>query len=417
MISSAIETADHLFRCAADITDESPALSKALWCRRNIKTIEYAKTRSFFKILSGSKVAKSGQNGSCLWDELGELVAEGEEAWQRLYNCGKYRSQPVWFCISTPQYTRNSLWWSQWQKTQKILTNEDTDTEYLAVCHGVPSDVDWREPDNWWPHLDRLGQECVDRNYYLSEYETAKANPRDLARFRNHLLCQPTESIEQWLPLEKIEACISDFTEESLLKKRCFLGIDGALSQLAAITLFFPDTGHIITRLYHPRDTAEKSDNKFGTHFLAYGELGHVKITDGDIFDWDTMKRDIIEFCKIYDVVECAFDPCSLDNRMAELKADLPCVVLPIPQFPSHVSEPTKHIERLVYSGELKIQNNPCLVDCFKNAAVEEKKNEQVILDRNKCSGRYDAVSALICAVNRHIAHMGNSGDADVILL
>ena len=408
-----------MFRAASDIAEESGIGSekkgkKPLWLRRNIKTIEYPKQKSFFKILSGSKVAKSGQNGSVLWDELGELVAEGEEAWQRLYNCGKYRTQPVWFAISTPQYTRNSLWWQEWTKAHRITKSLDDDPDYLAVIHGVPDDCEWQNPDNWWQHLEGLG-DCVDRAYYLKEYETAKYSPRDLCRFRNHLLCQPTESIEQWLPLDKIEACFTTFDETTLHGKRCFLGLDGAISDLAAYVLFFPESGHVICRFFQPEITAERSDSKLGTHLIAWGADNHIKITDGGIFDWDVVKASLIQDCKNFDVVEAAFDPTNLESRLIELQSELPCRVIPVNGQPATVGPPTKHLERLLISGELKIQNNPCMQWCLQNAAIKDR-NELICLDREKSAGRYDGTAALILALHRHLANQF-SGDAEIFLL
>lgn len=401
-VSSAIDTAGHLFRTAADMVESSPALSKHLWVRRNIKTIEYPAAKSFFKVLSGSKVAKSGHNTSCcFWDEISEI--QDDEAWQRLYLSGKSRRQPIWFSISTPQYNRYSLAWDQYKKAAAIRDGKDTDVVYLSVIHGVPDSVDWKDPQNWWPHLEPLGKEVVNRDYYLGEWNRAKDNPRDLARFRNHCLCQWTESLEGWLPQDKIDRCFRDIDETDLHGKRCFIGVDGAVSHLAAYVLFFPDTMTVIPRFFHPHDTAKKSDDKYGTKYEAWAP-DFVTLTSGDLFDWQTVKQSLKADIKRFDVAEVAFDPYSLEGRLTELQSELDCPVTAVPPSKAHVAEPTKRLEMLVLSEQLKCQNNPCLKWNFQNAAVKGDAHDRITLDRDKASGRYDGVAALTLALARWMA-------------
>lgn len=398
-VSSTIETAGHLYRIAADMVDNNETLSAALWPRSNIKTIEARKSNSFLKVLSGDKTGKSGHNASCtLWDELAEI--KDPEAWYRLYDSGMARRQPIWFSISTPQYERNSLAWEQYCKAKAILNGKDLDTEYLAVVHGVPDGVDYRVPENWWPYIPSLG-ETVSKDYYLRQWETAKDNPREVCRFRNLLLAQWTESIEAFLQIGDIEKCTHEIDERDYYGKRCFVGADGGKNHLAAYVLYFPHDHTVIPRFFIPKSTAERSDARVKTQYVAWSESKHVTATPGDMMEWPVISQSLIKDSEKFSFIEVGYDPTGMDSRMAEVQPLLRCPVTAVENPPSVQAPPTKLLEELVGRHEMRFANNPCLIDNAKNAAVSERGEGRIMLDREKASGRYDGIAALICALQR----------------
>lgn len=409
VVSSTFETAGHLYKMAADMVEANPVLSKRLWVRRHIKVIEDKRRHSLLKVLSGDKVGKSGHNASAVfWDELAEI--KDPEAWYRLYDAGMAREQPVWFSISTPQYDRHSLAWEQYKKAVAVRDGIDTDLEYLAVVHGVPLEVDWRQPDNWWQYIPSLG-ETVTKEYYLNEWARVQHNPRELCRFRNLLLAQWTENLEQWLPPDKWDACIQDFDESELYGQSCYVGIDGAINQLAAYVLFFPESNTIIPRFFHPRETAAISDVKQNTTYKAWAESGHIVLTPGDLFDWPAMAESLKRDANKFHFIEVGFDPYSLESRILEIEYDLGCKIVAVPPQRSVVAGPTKHLERLVCERALRIQNNPVLTWNARNAAVKEDAHERIALDRDKAGGRYDGIAALVLALQRYL----ENGEEDCV--
>ena len=414
IVSSANESAVQMFNMARDYIDNNKTLTKYFHIQNNTKVITGKKNtpfeKSFAKVLSGEIKGRSGQGASTVFfDEIGEL--NNPEAWERLYNSGKNRKQPVWLTISTPQYTKFDLAMSQWNRANQIIQGKDLSPDYLASIHGVPlvdsegKEVDWRVEENWWKHLEpTLGEECINRDYYRQEYQDAvRSGARSEARFRNHLLAQYVSAVGQWLPDEKIASAIGPIDLESLRGKRCYIGADGAVSQLSSIVCWFPDQKIALPFFYHPKETAIKSDEGKGTNYQALNN-DEVTLTDGNQFDWQAHRAKLIELCEIYDVQQIAFDPTNLEGRVVEIQNEVNCEVLAITQNANQMGPAYKRIERLFLDNEIRIGTNRLFSDNFRSCVIQDRNDEVTFIDRNKSTGRYDGVAALACAVSRDLA-------------
>lgn len=415
IVSSSIKAADNMFKMCRNFIDNSTVLSKYFHVQRHTRTISGKRGTPFYKsaaeVLSSEKTGKSGQGASCVFfDELGEV--NDSEVWERLYNSGAKRKQAIWLSISTPQYTKFELALTQWNRAKDILSGkDDTSYDYLASIHGVPlvdekgNEIDWRNEDNWWKYLEpTLGTECINRDYWRQEYQDAlKSGARSEARFRNHLLGQYVSAIGQWLPDEKISAATKPIDLEQLRGKKCYIGADGAVSQLSSIVCWFPEQQIALPFFFHPEKTATKSDENQGTTYTSY-EKSEIKLTDGDIFDWQVHKDKILELCNTYDVQSIGFDPTNLEGRVIEIQNDVNCEIVAVTQNTSQISPALKRIERMFLDGSIQITDNRLFANNFRSCVMQNRNDEQIFIDRDKSTGRYDGVSALACAVNRALA-------------
>ncbi len=425
IMSSGMQALRAMWKAISDFVNTSPILAQPPYGRKNPKLPELNKSlkqltlgQSNLNLLSGDKQGKSGHNiRMCVIDETCEI--QDVRSVERMGDGAKWREDNglPYMCplnITTPLYDRNSYVGELYDTCRAIQTGNSLRTDFLAVIHGLPPDVDWRDENNWWKYLAGLG-DVINKDVYRQEYARRIGHPREMIAFRNYYLCTWAESLETWLPIEKIDGAMSDFSEESLHKQRCYIGIDGAVNQLGAYALFFPDTMQVIMRFFHPRVTAERSDAKLATNLIAWDKQ-YIDITPGDMFDWPIFRDSLLKDCQTFDVLEIGFDPLSLESRAAELASDLPCRVVPVHGTPSHVLAPTKHFERLILAGELGIKTNDCMRWNMKNAVVRII-GDSPFIDRNKSTGRYDGCSALIIALNRYLANLSNGRDAEVILL
>lgn len=411
ILSSALESASAMFKAIADFLKTSPVLAqpesgkrnnKLPWLRENLKKVEY--DQSILKVLSGDKTGKSGHNISFLaCDEICEFT--DVRAFERMADGGKYRKEPICpLSITTPLYDRNSLAWEQYCYCQKILSGQVIDTSFLAVIHGLPTDCDWQNPDNWWKYLSGLG-DLVNKDQYLAEYERRQDNPREMVAFRNYYLCQWADSVDCWLDMDRYHKQVKDIDLSELKGKRCWLALDGAFTGLAALIAFFPDQKIVYPWFFHPKETAQKYDAKYHTHYQAWSQAGFVTLTDGDMFDWQTILCQITAISEQFEVIELVFDPYSLEGRISDYSLTLPFRCIPIPPFKSYVARPTLHLERLVYAQELTFANNPILEWNASVARVKRNAHDTITLDRDQVSigQRYDGIAALILAIGQYL--------------
>src|ERR1043165_3133940 len=139
VVANTIEEADTLFKYMLDMVAQSPELTEALWCRENIRKIEYEATRSHLKVLSGDKGGKEGKPLSMLvYDEIG--WADNRLMYEALrYNVNK-RKNSLCITISTAGLRRESIGLEEFKRAEKILSGELIDTSVLPVVYTAPPD-------------------------------------------------------------------------------------------------------------------------------------------------------------------------------------------------------------------------------------------------------------------------------------
>lgn len=403
--STNMESSSAIWKVLDYSTDINPHLATAIHKNGHLKTLRYKKGAGFLKVLSGNSAGKRGQNSSSVYvDELSEIRDHQLDAWEGLYNSGAARwDEWKMISLSTPQYNRRSLCWREWCKNQAILKSEDEDTSYLAVCHAVP--VEYAdEPDKWWDYIPSLGI-TTSKDFYLSQYQTVKNSPRDLAVFRCECLTQWVDVMDQWIPDSTISQSKICIDEKLLYGKDAWLGVDAALYSLSAYVLLVEHEGKlvVIPRFQMPIETAQASDEKYGTSWMAWGKSGFLTLTEGNQFDPATIRKQIVEDSQRFRIRDAASDGYNFAESASILMQNHGIEVLDVPPSVRSLSEATVEYERRLSKGELVYLDSPVYAANLRACQVKQYQ-DGIIIDREKSSGRYDGVSASIVALNRYLA-------------
>lgn len=401
--SSNYESCGSIWKYAAFIAENTP-LKKHLKTNHNLKTIKFARKGGFIKLLSGSDKGKRGQNSTSVYvDEISDVHEHQLSQWEGLYNSGAARYD-TWkmISLSTPQYDRRSLAWSQWSKAKAVLNNEDDDQTFLPIIHSVPEEHR-DDPDKWWDFIPSLGT-TTSKKVYLDTYNSVKDSPRDLAVFRAEMLCQWVTAADQWLPDTTIDQAAFEIDEKELYGKDAWIGVDAALYSLSAYSLLIPHNGKLVllVRFQIPIETARKSDQRYGTKFMAWGKSGFLSLTDGNQFDPAFIRSQIIEDSKRFNLIDAASDGYNFAESATTLQTDHNITVHDLPPTIRALSEATVEFERRISKGELVYISNPVMSHCLRNVQVREFQ-DGIIIDRKASSGRYDGVSAGIVSLNRYL--------------
>ena len=415
ILSSCERAARTMFRIAAGFIAMDEELQQIFEVKPSelvIQTIptgdEDNKVPSRLEVLAGGETGASGQSASAvLVDEVSEI--KNQEAYQRLYGSGAAREQPVWFEISTPQFQKNSLAGDCYQKSKDIIEGRDLDTEWLPVVQGVPAydedgnEVDWKNPDNWWPHIPTIASGHLKKEDVLKDWESCQGSPRKIARFRNHTLGMWCESACSWVDSGRYDCCVikEPIEETTYHKRKAYGGYDWGAVELTCWGLWFTEEKLWLPRFFYPEDRAKESDAKRETRFCHWAEQGFIELTEGDEFDWLRVREQIIADCEKFDVVEIGYDPAGMQSRMSELAPELGIPCTPVPQIPSHMSEAMIEIEQMIRKGEISFPRNDCMRWNALSVAVKKDNQERLCVDRDNSGGRWDGMSALICAVAR----------------
>jgi phage terminase large subunit-like protein len=110
-----------------------------------------------------------------------------------------------------------------------------------------------------------------------------------------------------------------------LRKHVCYGGLDlASVRDLAAFVLLFPedDKYKVLPFFWIPEETARIRSEKDRVPYDQWIKEGLIKATEGDVIDYDVIRRDINELADVYGIREIAFDPWNSSQIVIQLASD-----------------------------------------------------------------------------------------------
>ena len=314
------------------------------------------------------------------------------------------RRQPLTFYVTTAGYNRNSICWELRDYATKILetiVNDDTTFAYIAT---IDIGDDWTAPSVWAK---------ANPNYGISvkvddlERKCAKAieTPGQQNAFKRLHLNIWTEQAERWLDIARWDACDAPIIDDRLRGQVCYAGLDlSGTRDLTAFVAVFPDPSResfdVLCRFWIPEDTIEEAERRDRVPYRQWVDAGLVSATEGNVTDFDAVRDEIKLFRSRYQVQEIPFDPWNALQLATQLGSD-GATVVQMPQNYSMLSEPSKLLEKLILSRNLRHGGNPVLRWMASNVAILHGPNESIWPVKEKSTGRVDGIVALIMGLKR----------------
>jgi phage terminase large subunit-like protein len=308
------------------------------------------------------------------------------------------RAQPLGIRITTADFAGDSICNEEHAYATEVRNGTTTDAEYLPVIFEASKEDDpfleetWRKANPKYPATPK-------RAYLESQARKAQHNVRFLNTFKRLHLNIITDSDVAWFEMAQWDACEQEYGPEDLAGERCFAGIDLAkTTDLTALALYFPDKHAALLWSWLPRDSLEKRTPGDRDRFLQWAREGRLKLTPGNVCDYDVVKDDCLTVARHFDVEKWGFDPWNASQFANQLQAE-GCDILEVRQTYQCMSEPAKELERLVISEEFQHDGNPVLRYCAGNAMVQEDHKGNIYPSKKKSAGHIDGIVALVVAL------------------
>jgi len=188
----------------------------------------------------------------------------------------------------------------------------------------------------------------------------------------------------------------------------CFGGLDLASTvDIAAFGLVFPDVDgwyDVLMRFWVPEERIVERSNRDRVPYDAWARDGWITPTEGNVIDYDVIRRDINDLAREYKIVEIAFDRWGAAQITTQLDGD-GLTVVPMGQGFASMSAPSKELETLVMGHKLAHGGNPVLRWMASNVATEQDAAGNIKPSKSKSTERVDGIVALVMALDRATRH------------
>jgi phage terminase large subunit-like protein len=403
------DQASIVFAEAANMAESSPQLASRLKIVRSTKRIVDHQSRSFYRALSADVPAKEGLNAhAILIDEL--HAQRSRELWDTLRYAGASRRQPLHLAITTAGFDRHSICWEQHDYALKVLEDTIEDLAFFGYIRAADADDDWTDPEVWKKANPSFGI-TIGAEAFAEDCREAQESPAKENSFRRYRLDQWTEQDIRWLSMEKWDAC--DRFPEDLEGRECFGGLDlSSTTDLTALVLVFPDDNKnyfdVLPFFWVPEEGARQRERRDHVPYLQWIRQGHLAATQGDVIDYDVIRKRINELQEQFNIREIALDRWNATQLATQLTGD-GFTIVPFGQGYSSMNAPTKKLDELVRAGKLSHGGHPVLRWMAGNVSLETDAADNWKPSKKKSIERIDGIVALIMGLDRATTQLGSA--------
>lgn len=410
------DQASIVFTAATGFIEAMPPDIAALYNAGRHQIMKAGDAQSMFKALSrDAKKTGDGLNPSCaIIDEAAQIV--DRNSIEVLHSGMVARQNPLRVYITTASFTKETKFYEDMTMLQTMLTGEATDNpHWFGLLYSLDPGDDWRNPATW-AKANPMHGISVFEDAIAQRAEEAKHKPAALNEFLCKTLNLYVSANSAW-----IDRAYWDDDRCKLGEKRepeaVFMGFDLAatrdLNAVCTLKRFADDDYEAEFKFFLPQDGYDLIPKHYGDIFEVARRSGILHVTQGNVMDDREISDYIIKQAETYDIKEIGFDAYNAASLIARLNdAGLP--VKKVGQGMAVLSNPSKHIEKLLLNYSIKHDGNPFLGWQLGNCEVYEDVNGNVKVRKNEAdkSAKVDGIISLIIAMHCSLdnATMGGFG-------
>ena len=361
-------------------------------------TINFDKTISWLKVLAADSTKLDGPNPSTFI--LDEYHAAKSNSLKAVLESGQgTRDNPLEIIITTAGFDKLGPCYELRTTATEILNGLKEDDSFFMAIYSLDEKDDWKDEANWIksnPNMDVT----VKSSYLRKEVRKAMNTPSDEVNVKTKNLNMWCDSSDVWIPDDYILACsrkvdLDDFTT----KDDCFVGIDlSSTSDLTCVSFMIPKDGkfYFKTLYYLPEEALETKKNK--EQYSEWVRLGFLKLTPGNVVDYDYILDDILSVDKRLYIVKVGYDSWNATQFVINA-TDKGLPMEPVSQSIGNFNRPTKEMERVILSGNVVIDNNPITRFCFRNVVMKLDHNGNTKPSKEYRDKKIDGVISMIEAM------------------
>lgn len=369
--------------------------------------------QSMFKALSrDNKKTGDGKNASCaIIDEAAQIV--DRNSIEVIHSGMVARKNPLRIYITTASFTKDTKFFEDLQMMESMLHGEATDNpRWFGLMYGLDHDDDWRSPETWFKanpmHGITVFQDAIEQRALEAAHKPATLN-EFLCKTLNVWVSANAAWIDRrhW---DEASGPVDTREPESV-----YIGFDLAatrdLNAVCTLKRYSEDDYSAEFKFFLPEESLNHVPQHYQDIFRNARTTGILKLTAGNVMDDREISEYIRQQCEKYDVKEVGYDAYNAASLVARLN-DYGIPVKKVGQGMAVLSNPSKHVEKLILNKSIKHDGNPFVGWQLGNCEVYEDVNGNIKVRKNEAdkSAKVDGVIAMIIAMHCSLDHPVDSG-------
>lgn len=319
------------------------------------------------------------------------------------------RSQPLFFCATTADYSRESICNEKLAYAKGVRDGKIPDPNFLPVIYEAPKDADWKS-EEVWKNVNPSWGKGVKIRQFKRAFNKAMNEPSFVDTFKRLHLNIQTDSANAWLQTDEWKDCPA-FNLAELKGRKCYGGLDlSSTKDMSCFCLYFPDNNAVLPFFWVPESVCIKKKDRSGRNRQFYREWekkGFLTVTNGDTIEYAFIKQKIIDLNNEYQFECVGYDQWQASSFVQDLEENNGIKMIQYPQSYAHMNQPCKEFEKMVIDKDLRHNNNPILRWMAGNVVAKSNPQGYIMLDKPKSTDKIDGIVAAVMALGCCLANEG----------
>lgn len=394
------------------MAEQAPSLKPYVKALTN--RIIHPKSGSYFAVVSSLADLMHGANiHGGIVDEL--HVHKSPDLLHAVETGTASRRQPLIVTITTADDGRpETIYAKRRERLEDLATGVLVDPSVYGVIWAAAEDADPFSEATWKSCNPGYGISPT-REFMQQAALEARQSPTDLAKFlRLHLGIRTTIG-QAYIKPEDWAACTVELDLEALKLREVAGGLDlASTTDLASLSLCFPEESDescwMLWHYWTPREGIEERERRDRVPYRQWVKDGILTATEGAVIDYDIVRKEVNEWRTRFPRLKTiGFDPWNATQLVKNLKLD-GFDMVEVPQNITHLSDPTKELQRRVLAKRLRHNGNPIAKWNVNNTVIRSDVNGNIRPDKKASPDRIDGVMAAINALDQVIRREDDGG-------
>ena len=411
-LATSRDQASIVFTSAMGLIESMPQEVQKLYNLQKHHITKIGDSQSMFKALSrDTKKSGDGLNPSCaIIDEAAQII--DRNSIEVLHSGMVARKNPLRIYITTASFTKDTKFHEDMLMLQTMLSGEAPDNpKWFGLLYGLDPQDDWQNPAIW-AKANPMHGISVFEEAIVARAEEAKYKPATLNEFLCKTLNVFVSANSAWIDRTHWDECAIAKNERE--PEAVFIGFDLAatrdLNAVCTLKRYADDDYFAEFKFFLPEEALNHVPQHYQDIFRNAKDSGILHLTQGNVMDDREISEYIKQQASKYEIKEIGYDAYNAASLIARLN-DEAMPVKKVGQGMAVLSNPSKHLEKLILCKNIKHDGNAFLGWQLGNCEVYEDVNGNIKIRKNESdkSAKVDGIIALIIAMHCSLDHPVNN--------
>lgn len=399
-----------IFKIAKAMINKTTELKDEFGVETWAKAISRDEVNATFKALHAKASTQDGLNPS--HTALDEIHAhKTADLLNVLSSAAGARQNPLRLYTTTEGYINPGPWGDLRHFSRQLLLGRfgnDAD-HFLVVFYaldnedktlGIKTDSEFDE-SKWIKANPLIEVNPILYDEIRKEAVEAKQMPSKLAEFRIKRCNRQSSTADGCINMVKWEACSGPVDIRKLRREPCYGAIDlASTTDFISLRLAWMIEEIFLTVGWRfvPEAAVAQRTERNTVPYASWVEEGLLKMTEGDVADYDVIEKKILKINNFFNVQEWGYDSWNAQQLVNNLvDQDLPMVEFI--QGPKSYHPAFQALERAYIAGKLRHGGDKVLNWCASNLIGKYDSNNNFGPDKKKSADKIDDMSTLLMAI------------------